>query len=340
MSSTQQHRPARRTGFTLIELLVVIAIIALLISILLPAISKMRISAWKIISLSNLRNVAVAFSSYSETYQGMPPLLPPRTGRGMLPEFIPGSNPRTRNSLNGYCTWTFAGKNTRGQTTTGQAIWSGYVGGIFDIEAADRPLNSFLTNEPFWAPDGTNTMAAGDDTRRKAQLLILKDPSDKIGHQWGGGGTPPMAGWPNQNALDPTTGQVSCYDDTGTSYQFTAKWHDQLVADPSGPAPGSQFGPGGMANWYLGLRRIRSGDAFNPSRFAWLHDEYADLVAYNTNPSYQKRNGYGDFNRSNMLFLDGHAGYIRIRPGNSLSPPNDNSFVNSDYEFIFPYLRR
>ena len=52
-------------GFTLIELLVVISIIALLIAILLPALSAARESAKQIQCLSNLRQIMVGMNAYS-----------------------------------------------------------------------------------------------------------------------------------------------------------------------------------------------------------------------------------------------------------------------------------
>jgi prepilin-type N-terminal cleavage/methylation domain-containing protein/prepilin-type processing-associated H-X9-DG protein len=77
MSRAHAHRTDRRrtsAGFTLVELLVVIGIIALLISMLLPALNRARDSARTVACLSNLRQIATAVHLYANETDGyLPP---------------------------------------------------------------------------------------------------------------------------------------------------------------------------------------------------------------------------------------------------------------------------
>jgi len=57
----------RRTGFTLIELLVVIAIIALLLSILMPALHLVKEQGQRATCLSNLRQLMIAWIMYADS---------------------------------------------------------------------------------------------------------------------------------------------------------------------------------------------------------------------------------------------------------------------------------
>ena len=63
----------KRRGFTLIELLVVIAIIGILAAMVFPVFARARESARKVVCLSNMKNLALAFQMYLGDYDAFPP---------------------------------------------------------------------------------------------------------------------------------------------------------------------------------------------------------------------------------------------------------------------------
>ncbi|MCC6321255.1 MAG: prepilin-type N-terminal cleavage/methylation domain-containing protein [Phycisphaerales bacterium] len=308
-------RHVHRRGFTLIELLVVIAIIALLIAILLPALGKARVAAWLTKSLSNIRQITLGANSYKEDYkQYMPltlaygPRYDPPISRPLRPPYTDG----------GWCTWSYGGKNP-------DAFWYNYAAGAFDIEAADRPLNQYVYPEvSIAAPPAPARLLANDASRgpnSSLKLEVYNDPLDRFSYQHGNFDSP----------AGPAAIAMSSYDDVGTSYHFNIKWWDQVY-------PALSF----QRAFNFGCDRLRLSDAFQPSRMVWLHDQTSDVVANNPSASFRLRNTANDYNKSVMAFMDGHAGYHFVRPGNlnpQGRPGQPSSYTNEIYTFVFNDLR-
>ena len=87
-------------GFTLVELLVVISIIALLLSILMPALSKARRSAQKTACMANMKQIGIAINIYTSTNRDIMPMIVERWWGG---GFVPGLE-------NGGDGWNWAGE--------------------------------------------------------------------------------------------------------------------------------------------------------------------------------------------------------------------------------------
>ncbi len=95
----------KRRGFTLIELLVVISIIAILMAVLVPALSKAREKVKDTSCKSNLKNVGLALIMYLDNYDRK----------------LPASN-----SANGFLWYDGAGNRFLPNTANGNTYWGIY----------------------------------------------------------------------------------------------------------------------------------------------------------------------------------------------------------------------
>jgi len=86
---SQRTHSARRRGFTLIELLIVIATIAILASLLLPALTRSKAAARSAACKSNLHQIGIDLTLYVDEFQ-IYPLIP---GPGSDLTSYSGGNP-------------------------------------------------------------------------------------------------------------------------------------------------------------------------------------------------------------------------------------------------------
>jgi len=95
-------RTTRRTGFTLVELLVVIGIIALLISMLLPALRKAREAANQVACLSNMKQITQAMLMWTNDNKGW---MVGRAGTSFNMQTTSGGQPKSGGKYTDAVNW-------------------------------------------------------------------------------------------------------------------------------------------------------------------------------------------------------------------------------------------
>lgn len=157
--SCSQQSKKLRSGFTLIELLVVISIIAVLASLVAPAVQSARRAARKVQCLSNMRNVGLAMQNFASA------------NNGNLPSLVSYPTVTNTNGAQGtfVMPWTITLlpyldnsallkniKNDAVYTAGPPATMAIYVGAAGQTSGSNSTVSDGVAIEVFGCPDGVN----------------------------------------------------------------------------------------------------------------------------------------------------------------------------------------
>jgi prepilin-type N-terminal cleavage/methylation domain-containing protein len=298
-------QPPRR-GFTLIELLVVIAIIALLISILLPALQGARHQGKKAKCLSNFRTLASASVMYAAEDKKENPI--PIQQNHVSQHLTDNWSDAEYRPLRLGIPFTFGGKTA---SIPYYAAGGGKITVLMDDKgrwaAKTRPLNIYVL--------GRDGVHSGDSQKIK----WFQCPGD--------------VGYPKQNKTtilecsEESRGR-SCYDMLGSSYRMN--FAGMFLTDLTGMYS--------VAAWAHRISTLQQ-----TGRLAMYSEPLFYVMAFpsnNVDPDAQIRGFHGKFMHDNVGYADGSARYTKC---GRLTEWDSKTLDKMNYDRGFPweyFLRR
>jgi len=262
----------RKGGFTLVELLVVIGIIALLISMLLPAIQKAQEQARRTACLSNLYQVGLAMIMYANDNKGY---VPPRYRSGQVTGGTAASPPFPK-PLEYYPSVTWGSNVRLPNPTATTPVPAGELAQLLPPPYGGSQIKYLPNPDVFFCPS---------DTVRAPFRMPPTDPFTGVTY-------PELRGWgPNNNVAG---GPVSI---SYWQYYFPATSYD-----------GTNGGNGAMNKvssslWNHRLSVKGAGARLQLADQGFVAGNAGQVATEKTQPFFHK-GGW------NALYLDGHAKWV------------------------------